>query len=125
VFFLATGDSRIELVEYAPTGKPQIDNKASDTGSAHVCFKTENIEEVYQKLLATGVRLYCVPQDLGFAKVLYFRDPDGIILGAAKESSQGKKIYWCDCTRTRCWKAFLTKHSLQVMMQRWGGSTFA
>ena len=89
MFFLATGDSRIELVEYAPTGKPQIDNEASDTGSAHVCFKTENIEEVYQKLLATGVRLYCVPQDLGFAGVMYFRDPEGIILEAVQGALPG------------------------------------
>ena len=80
--FLATGDGRIELVEYTPTGKPQVDNKASDTGSAHVCFKTENIDEIYQKLREHGVRIHCVPQDLGFAKVMYFRDPDGIILEA-------------------------------------------
>lgn len=82
--FLAFGDSRIELVEYTPTGKPQVDNKASDTGSVHVCFKTENIQEVYQKLLANGVLLHCDPQDIGFARVMYFRDPDGIILEAVE-----------------------------------------
>src|SRR3989304_2153090 len=62
--FLVAGDSRIELVQYTPTGKAQVDNKASDTGSAHVCFKTENIQELYQKLSAKGARLQCVPQDL-------------------------------------------------------------
>jgi catechol 2,3-dioxygenase-like lactoylglutathione lyase family enzyme len=63
IVFLASGDSRIELVEYTPTGKPQTDNKASDTGCAHVCFKTDNIQELYRKLSANKVRLHCVPQE--------------------------------------------------------------
>jgi catechol 2,3-dioxygenase-like lactoylglutathione lyase family enzyme len=87
--FLAVGESRIELVEYTPTGKPQTDNKASDTGSAHVCFKTDNIQELYRKLLANNVRLHCAPQELDFAQVMYFRDPDGIILEAAQGQLPG------------------------------------
>lgn len=87
--FLAVGESRIELVEYTPAGKQQVDNKASDTGSAHVCFKTENIQELYRKLSANKVRLHCVPQELDFAKVMYFRDPDGIILEAAEGQLPG------------------------------------
>lgn len=83
--FLTIGDSRIELVEYTPTGKALVDNKASDTGSAHVCFKTDNIQGFYQKLLANGVRLHCAPQHIGFGWVMYFRDPDGIILEAAQD----------------------------------------
>jgi len=89
IVFLATGDNRIELVEYTPTGKQQLDNKASDTGSAHVCFKTENIQELYQKLKANKVRLHCVPQNLDFAQVMYFRDPDGIILEACQGQLPG------------------------------------
>jgi len=77
-------DSRIELVQYMPTGKPLVDNKASDTGSTHICFMTDNIQELYQKLLAIGVRLHCTPQHIGFGWVMYFRDPDGIILEAAQ-----------------------------------------
>jgi len=83
--FLTIGDSRIELVQYTPAGKPLLDNKASDTGSAHVCFKTDNIQELYQRLLASGVRLHCTPQHIGFGWVMYFRDPDGIILEAAQD----------------------------------------
>ena len=82
--FLMIGDSRIELVQYTPTGKPLLHNKASDTGSAHVCFKTDNIQELYHKLLANRVQLHCAPQHIGFGWVMYFRDPDGIILEAAQ-----------------------------------------
>ena len=82
--FLTIGDSRIELVQYIPTGKPLVDNKASDTGSAHVCFKTDDIQVFYQKLLKNGVRIHCSPQYIGFGWVMYFRDPDGIILEVAQ-----------------------------------------
>jgi catechol 2,3-dioxygenase-like lactoylglutathione lyase family enzyme len=80
--FLSINGSLLELVEYTPTGKPLVDNKAGDTGSAHLCFRTENIQDLYQKLSANGVRLHCAPQDVGFGWVMYFRDPDGIILEA-------------------------------------------
>ena len=72
-----------ELVEFTPTGKPLVDNKTSDIGASHVCFKTDNLEELYQKLVSHGVRMYYPPQHVGFGWVTYFRDPDGIILEAA------------------------------------------
>lgn len=84
IAFFAAGNNRIELVEYTPTGKQQVDNKASDTGSAHVCFRTDNIDELYQKLVANNARLHCPPQKLDNATVMYFRDPDGNILEAAQ-----------------------------------------
>jgi catechol 2,3-dioxygenase-like lactoylglutathione lyase family enzyme len=87
--FLAVGESRIELVEYMPKGRPQVDNKASDTGSTHACFMTDDINELHRKLVANHVRLHCVPQELDFAKVMYFRDPDGIILEAAQGQLPG------------------------------------
>ncbi len=89
IVFLAAGAGRIELIEYTPAGKPLADNKASDIGSAHVCFKTDNIQELYQKLLANNVRVHCPPQALQRAHVMYFRDPDGIVLGAAQEELTG------------------------------------
>jgi glyoxylase I family protein len=82
IVFLGINENLIELVEYAPTGKPLADNKASDTGSAHVCFQTEDIQGLYKTLSANGVRLHCTPQNLGGVWVMYFRDPDGIVLEA-------------------------------------------
>jgi glyoxylase I family protein len=88
IAFLTLGEDRIELVEFTPTGKAQIDNKPSDTGSAHICFKTDNMEEVYRRLKANNVRLHCPPQDNGPAIVIYFRDPDGCVLEATQPKSR-------------------------------------
>ena len=64
IIFLSIGDSLIELIEYTPMGKPLKDNQACDTGSAHICFKTDNIQELHDKLTEKGVRLHCPPQSL-------------------------------------------------------------
>jgi glyoxylase I family protein len=83
IVFLGINEKFIELVEYTPRGKQMVENKASDTGSAHVCFKTENLQELYKRLSAFRTRLHCAPQNLGGGlRVMYFRDPDGIILEA-------------------------------------------
>jgi catechol 2,3-dioxygenase-like lactoylglutathione lyase family enzyme len=82
IVFLGINEKLVELVEYAPRGKQMVENKASDTGSAHVCFKTENIQELHKRLSAYGTQLHCAPQNLGGVWVMYFRDPEGIILEA-------------------------------------------
>ncbi|MBP2642586.1 MAG: Lactoylglutathione lyase and related lyase [Firmicutes bacterium] len=85
--FMALGSGRIELVEFTPGGKPLVGNITSDIGAAHVCFKTDNIQELYQKLVKNNVRLHCSPQHVGFGWTMYFRDPDGIILEAAQDDA--------------------------------------
>ncbi len=82
VVYLLIGGSKLELVQYTPTGKPLVDNLASDTGSAHVCFHTDNITALHDRLLANGARVHCEPQSRGPRRVMYFRDPDGIVLEA-------------------------------------------
>lgn len=82
IVFLGINERLIELVEYTPKGKPLVDHKASDTGSAHICFQTEDIQGLHKKLSEHGVRLHCAPQNLGGVWVMYFRDPNGIILEA-------------------------------------------
>ncbi|MBP2652553.1 MAG: glyoxalase/bleomycin resistance protein/dioxygenase [Firmicutes bacterium] len=84
--FMSIGNNyRIEFVQFTPTGKPLVDNKASNIGAAHVCFKTDNLHELYHKLMANGVQLHCAPQHIGFGWTMYFRDPDGIILEAVQD----------------------------------------
>jgi glyoxylase I family protein len=80
IVFLSINERLIELVQYTPEGKSLMDNKTSDTGSAHVCFQMENIQAFYKKLSAHKVRMHCTPQNLGGVWVMYFRDPDGIVL---------------------------------------------
>jgi len=82
IVFLGINEKLVELIEHTPRGKQMVENKASDAGSAHVCFKTENIQELHRRLSACGTRLHCAPQNLGGVWVMYFRDPDGILLEA-------------------------------------------
>jgi len=83
--FLRIDGGILELVQYSPAGKALEGNKPSDTGSAHVCFKTDNIQEFHQKLLKKGLTVVSEPQQVDEATwIMYFRDPDGIYLEAAQ-----------------------------------------
>ena len=88
IVFLKINEDMIELIQYTPKGKALEGNKASDTGSAHVCLKTENIQALYKRLSENGVKIHFPPQSLGGVDVMYFRDPDGIII----ESMRGDPL---------------------------------
>ena len=88
IVFISGGGGLIELIQYTPPGKPQGDDKAGDTGNVHVAFRIADMQSFYQKLLASGTRVHCEPQNVGTGKVIYFRDPDGIVL----EAVEGKLI---------------------------------
>jgi len=88
IIFLRANEDMLELIEYIPKGKKLEENQASDTGSAHICLKTENIQALYKKLSDYGARIHFPPQNLGGVDVMYFRDPDGIII----ESMQGDPL---------------------------------
>ena len=77
----------IELLEFINhktiEDKPQL-NKIS---TSEICFKVNNIENVYKHLLKNNVECLSSPQEFDFtsygfgkSKALYFKDPDGIIL---------------------------------------------
>jgi catechol 2,3-dioxygenase-like lactoylglutathione lyase family enzyme len=80
VVYLGIGGSFLELVEYTPMGKALGNHKASDIGASHVCFKTDDIKALYKRLLSTNVKVHCSPQEGISNLIMYFRDPDGIIL---------------------------------------------
>lgn len=82
IVFMGIGGSFLELVEYTPTGKPLENNKAGDTGSCHICFKTDDIQELYEELIENNITVHCSPQKGVSNQIMYFRDPDGIILEA-------------------------------------------
>ena len=77
----------IELLEFINhktiEDKPQL-NKIS---TSEICFKVNNIENVYKHLLKNNVECLSSPQEFDFtsygfskSKALYLKDPDGIIL---------------------------------------------
>lgn len=80
--FMEVCGQRLEFVQYTPTGKEQIGNKPSDTGSMHVCFLTDDIEDLHRRLAESGAVIHCAPQHIGETTVFYFRDPDGVVLEA-------------------------------------------
>lgn len=77
----------IELLQFineeAKKDTPQL-NKIS---ISEICFRVENIDEMYKHLIKNNVECLSEPQYFNFenygfgkSKALYFRDPDGIIL---------------------------------------------
>jgi catechol 2,3-dioxygenase-like lactoylglutathione lyase family enzyme len=89
------GGTRIELLEYkAPPGVALPENSRANTrGLRHIAFRVENIGAMAAKLRAAGVTLFSdpvkVPQGVvkfaaGDKTLLYFLDPDGVILELAE-----------------------------------------
>src|SRR4051812_31005625 len=89
------GSMRIELVEYqAPAGVALPENSRANTrGLRHIAFRVEDIAAMTAKLRAAGVTLFSdpvrVPQGVvkfaaGDKTLVYFFDPDGVILELAE-----------------------------------------
>ena len=74
---------RIELFQYySPKGQPYpLDKPVCDKGITHIAFQVEDIEGLYDKLVAQGVHFNSPPQEVRpGVKVAYFHDPDGVTL---------------------------------------------
>lgn len=71
---------KLELWEYkSPKRKPYPKaRRVCDVGITHFALAVKNIDEIYSKLLGKHVKFYSPPQDLGKAKAVYLKDPDGI-----------------------------------------------
>ncbi len=73
----------IELLEYlnAPQPVPAL-KKANDVGCSHVALQVSDLDDLYQKAVAAGVRFNTPPAIAagGKAKVTYCRDPEGVYL---------------------------------------------
>jgi len=91
---LRLGNAQLELFEFTnPIPKESDPSRpVCDHGITHICFDVTNIEEEYERLKAAGVLFHCPPQDAGFAKATYGRDPDGNVfelLEVASPKTQG------------------------------------
>lgn len=89
------GGPRIELLEYrAPAGVTLPENSRANTlGLRHVAFRVDDIATMAARLRAAGVTLFSDPVRVpagvvkfaaGDKTLLYFLDPDGVILELAE-----------------------------------------
>jgi catechol 2,3-dioxygenase-like lactoylglutathione lyase family enzyme len=83
------GGVRIELLQYhAPAGAEFPDHGVANAiGLRHFAFKVDDIDAVYERLLAAGVEFVgppvTVPQGIVKTpdkRLCYFHDPDGVLL---------------------------------------------
>ncbi|MEY2431360.1 MAG: hypothetical protein QOC92_1085 [Acidimicrobiaceae bacterium] len=79
VVFLDASDSRVELWHYrSPSGSPLPDGHIpADHGVSHVGFTVNDVDAMYERLVAANVTVLSPPQDLGLHKTMYVRGPDG------------------------------------------------
>jgi catechol 2,3-dioxygenase-like lactoylglutathione lyase family enzyme len=78
------GGHKIELLEYlAPSDrKRHVDLRPCDVGSVHVALLVDDLDELLQKIAASGWKAAGKPQTLRSGpnagkRVVYVRDPDG------------------------------------------------
>lgn len=89
------GEPRIELLCYdAPPGTDPADNRRANTvGLRHIALRVDDIAATAAKLQADGVAFFSDPvkvpagavrHDQGEKTLVYFLDPDGVILELAE-----------------------------------------
>ena len=73
----------IELLQYLshPQPVPQS-RRACDIGCNHIALQVEDLDALYEKLVAAGIEFNVPPtvSSEGFAKVTYCRDPEGVLV---------------------------------------------
>jgi catechol 2,3-dioxygenase-like lactoylglutathione lyase family enzyme len=77
---VTAGDVWLELFEFAaPAPRPKaVDYPVADHGYSHFGFEVEDIEAVYDRLIAKGVQFHCpVTTFAGGMRAAYGRDLDG------------------------------------------------
>jgi glyoxylase I family protein len=89
------GEPRIELLEYAtPKGNSAAGNSRANTiGLRHIALRVDGMAEIVARLRAAGVTVFSDPvrvpagvvqHDAGEKTLVYFLDPDGVILELAQ-----------------------------------------
>jgi catechol 2,3-dioxygenase-like lactoylglutathione lyase family enzyme len=80
---LRTGNAYLEVFEFwNPPGRAgDPERPVCDHGYTHLCIDVDDLDEVYTRLVAAGVRFHSPPQDLfPGVRTCYCRDPDGNVV---------------------------------------------
>lgn len=77
----------VELIQFTDESSKKDESNLFKTSISEICFKVDDIYEVYEELKSNGVEFLSAPQKFdftssGFGKsiAVYFKDPDSIIL---------------------------------------------
>jgi len=78
-------DHVLELIEYVHPKGHAIDVSTPNPGSAHLCFRVDDLQRTYEALVAKGVRFKSPPVRITSGvneggQAVYLLDPDGITL---------------------------------------------
>lgn len=85
---------KIELFQFhSPVGEPYPPDKPlSDRGITHFAFEVENIDALFEKLIACGVNFNSPPMDIRpGVRAVYSHDPDGITIEFVQYSQIKKR----------------------------------
>ena len=82
VAWLRAGDTMIELWQWDhPDGRPLPEDYCpADKGVTHYALETDNVDELYERVIAAGYQANTHPLDLGLHKTTYIRGPDDEII---------------------------------------------
>ena len=82
VTWLRAGDTMIELWQWNhPQGRPlPADYRPADKGVTHYALEVDDVDELYERVVAAGFRANTKPLDLGLHKTTYIRGPDDEII---------------------------------------------
>ncbi len=82
VVWLRAADTMIELWQWdQPSGRPLPDDYVpADKGVTHYAFEVDDVDALYEKVVAAGFHANCQPKDLGLHKTTYIKGPDGEII---------------------------------------------
>lgn len=78
---LRAGNIHLELFEYSsPPARGGAPLTPSDHGYTHICFDSDDVMADFARLRAGGMTFDREPVDIGFARTIYGKDPDGNVV---------------------------------------------
>lgn len=83
VALLELNDTQLEIFEFSQPVPPPLREMrpVNHQGITHICFSVSDIDEEYQRLMASGMIFHCAPTTFsGEGKATYGRDPDGNVI---------------------------------------------